>query len=258
VDFVLPSNIQRLISAKLSFKRRAGWAGGSGYNPYKFAVKLSADVAGVNELVLALVPFNSVLFDPAGGFNTTTSQYTTPVSGYWSFASTVSAFNPGSSNMFIMQTDLFVGGVVSQYGVTSFWTPNSSPGGISILLPLASTVSVILFLVAGQVVEIHVNKSTANSNLLAAQSGFGGQLSSMDAPATAPLPGAIAIALDGTDITAAVGGPFSADQYELNLTQQLGPNPTAALHTLQLTAGTGFGSLSGILRLTYYVNGQIP
>lgn len=70
------------------------------------------------------------------------------------------------------------------------------------------------------------------------------------------LPQNVTVMLDGTDLTAKVGGPFNTDQVELDLTVFL--NPTVGVwHTIQLGTARQ-GRLMGMLRVTYVANPLRP
>src|SRR5467141_961303 len=72
---------------------------------------------------------------------------------------------------------------------------------------------------------------------------------------TAPVNPGITVAVDGTDVTAKVGGPFNSDQVEIDVTQVL--KTTVKLwHTLSLQPNQRV-RITGILRISYYVDARL-
>lgn len=62
----------------------------------------------------------------------------------------------------------------------------------------------------------------------------------------------VMISFDGVDVTAALGGPFSADVIELDVTKYL-PQAKGVWHTIALTPA-GIGRIEAHLRLAVFVN----
>lgn len=71
----------------------------------------------------------------------------------------------------------------------------------------------------------------------------------------APVNPGITVSIDGSDVTAAVGGPFNGDLAEIDVTQVL---KTAAKvwHTLSLQPNQRV-RITGILRISYYVDSRL-
>lgn len=72
---------------------------------------------------------------------------------------------------------------------------------------------------------------------------------------TAPVNPGITVSVDGTDVTAKVGGPFNTDQVEVDVTQVL-KTGVKLWHTLSLQPNQRV-RITGILRLSYYVDSRL-
>lgn len=69
-------------------------------------------------------------------------------------------------------------------------------------------------------------------------------------------PGNTTIKFDGVDRTTALGGPWSADIVEMDITAYL-PTTVSTVHTVTLTP-TANGRFVGILHLNYFVDASVP
>jgi hypothetical protein len=86
----------------------------------------------------------------------------------------------------------------------------------------------------------HTHPVTVNSTLGVAESA-------------APVNPGITVKYDGTDITTAIGGPFNADQVEIDIRPAVGPNPArGVLHVLSLQPNQ-LSRINGILKLSYQI-----
>jgi hypothetical protein len=67
----------------------------------------------------------------------------------------------------------------------------------------------------------------------------------------------ITISFDGVDKTALLGGPWSTDVVELDVTPFLTLRPAAAWHTITLSSAT-LGQIESHLRIAFYANAGAP
>lgn len=71
----------------------------------------------------------------------------------------------------------------------------------------------------------------------------------------APVNPGITVKVDGTDVTAAIGGPFNSDQVEVDVTQVL-KTSAKVWHTMSLQPNQRV-RLTGILRISYLVDSRL-
>lgn len=71
----------------------------------------------------------------------------------------------------------------------------------------------------------------------------------------APLNPGITVAVDGTDVTASLGGPFNADQVEIDVTKVL-KTSIKTWHVMTLQPNQNV-RITGILRISYYVDSRL-
>jgi len=71
----------------------------------------------------------------------------------------------------------------------------------------------------------------------------------------APVNPGITVSVDGTDVTTSLGGPFNADQVEIDVTQVL-KTAVKLWHTLSLQPNKRV-RISGLLRLGYYTDNRL-
>ena len=69
-------------------------------------------------------------------------------------------------------------------------------------------------------------------------------------------PTSVSIKIDGTDYTSTLGGPWTTDQVELDITKVM-PTSLASFHNIQLTPDRN-GRITGELRFSYFVDASIP
>lgn len=68
-------------------------------------------------------------------------------------------------------------------------------------------------------------------------------------------PTSVSLKVDGTDYTATLGGPWTSDTVELDITKVM-PNATGVFHTIQLTPNQN-GRITVDLRFSYYMDGSV-
>lgn len=257
VDFPIPSTTVKLLSAKLSFKRRAGGIGGTGLNPYKARVFQTA-AQTYPDSVATRVQFDTISYDTNGNFNTALATYTAPVTGYYVAAGAIGVTVPNVPNVLqAWDARIFKNGFLQEVGQFTCFLQGATP----VIINPTAAVADEFFLTAGDTVDFRFNGYGGGGSWPArtgsAVTYASIHLLSMDAPATTGLlPPSIGLLVDDVDRTAVAGGPFTADQYELDITPWLNPTPT--MHTVQLTSSFGYGNLSGIIRLKHLVNATTP
>lgn len=115
------------------------------YNPYKFsAYQSTGQTIGANETD-TLINYQTTVFDTGSNFNTSTSQFTAPVTGYYWFAA---GFGPYINNNTYVQLSLYVG---STSTVKGNWVYNNTGGAQHV----NATVSGFLYLVANAAVSVY-------------------------------------------------------------------------------------------------------
>jgi hypothetical protein len=72
---------------------------------------------------------------------------------------------------------------------------------------------------------------------------------------TAPVNPGITVAVDGVDVTAAIGGPFNSDQVEIDVTKVL-KTAIKLWHVMSLQPNQRV-RITGILRISYYVDNRL-
>ena len=187
-DYVIPSNFQRLVSAKLSFKIR----------PYRTYSSLSLTTTGTNA---------------AGSSGHSHSHNHT-----WSVdGASYAAANLNTDN----------GGHVG----------NSAGGAGGTAIPTTTNA-------AGESGHSHSHNHTVS-----------GTTTLGITEDAAPVNPGLTVSVDGVDVTTKLGGPFNADQVEIDVTQVVA-TPIKIWHTLSLQPNQRV-RITGILRLSYYIDSRL-
>lgn len=69
------------------------------------------------------------------------------------------------------------------------------------------------------------------------------------------MPTSVSIKIDSTDYTSTLGGPWTTDTVELDITKVM-PNKIGVFHTIQLTPNQN-GRITGELRFSYFVDASV-
>lgn len=199
-DFVLPSNFQKMISARLSWKLR-------NYRTY-------------NTFTVSTTGATTPAADGAGGEtgHSHNHAHTIPIT--------------------------FQAGIGS--ADTVFWQGSGNPLQTTGSGPASGNTSAINSDATGSSGHNHGTHTHGSHTHTISGSSFLGITED-----TPPLNPGITVAIDGTDFTAALGGPFQTDVIELDIRPYL-PKSTGVFHTLTLQPNQRC-RIHGILRLSYNV-----
>lgn len=208
-DYLIASNFQRIISAKLSFFVR----------PYRTYDTTTAATTSAG------------------------SAHSHTVSGQTASSTTSSAGSAHSHSIFYdnassgVNTTLDAGGTLHAPGLGGVNAGTNTEGSHTHPVPATSVSG------ATSSSESTHTHTISISTTLGIRDG------------AAPVNPGITVSVDGSDITAAIGGPFNNNVIELDITQQLKTAPKI-WHTLALQPNQNV-RITGILRVSYYVDSRL-
>ena len=197
-DYVVPSNFQRLVSAKLSFKIRA----------YRTYSSLSLATTGATTLATDSTGESGHSHNHAHNLNI----------GSTGFAATVNVASPNGPLQ------------VSGGPITDTQTVGANAQGSS--------------------GHSHSHNHGSHTHTVSGSTTLG------IAEDVAPSNPGITVSVDGTDVTTKLGGPFNTDQVEIDVTQVL-KTSIKLWHVVALQPNQRV-RITGILRLSYYVDSRVP